>query len=111
MLDNPVTHKGQREKLILIEGVTETGEKFRPSDWAERMCGCLASFTNRRMVYSPQLRPMINQESHTKCLVLDPKLKETNPDIFDCIMKFAGENQLKINKSYIEPEESITDQN
>jgi hypothetical protein len=105
MLKNIATPKRQREKLILIEGVTETGEKFRPSDWAERMCGCLASFTNRRMVYSPQLRPLIDQESRTKCLVIDPKLKETNPDIFNCVMKFADENHLKIHKSYTAPEE------
>jgi hypothetical protein len=105
MLDNTATHKSEKENLILIEGVTETGEKFRPSDWAERMCGCLASFTNRRMAYSPQLRPIIDQESRTKCLVIDTKLKETNPDIFDCIMKFAGENRLKIHESYTESEE------
>lgn len=105
MLKNTAATYNKREKLILIEGITETGEKFRPSDWAERMCGCLASFTNRRMVYSPQLRPMIDQESRNKCLVLDPKLKETNPDIFDCIMKFAGENRLKIHESYSEPTE------
>jgi len=56
-------------------------------------------------VYSPQLRPMIDQESRTKCLVLDPKLKETNPDIFECIMKFAGENRLKIHEPYTETED------
>ncbi|EDP47048.1 DUF3579 domain-containing protein [Rickettsiella grylli] len=106
MLKNTVAYKNQRKKFILIEGVTETGEKFRPSDWAERMCGCLASFTNRRMTYSPQLRPMIDQESRNKCLVLDPKLKKTNPDIFDCIMKFAGENRLKIHPFYSESEET-----
>lgn len=106
MLENTALHNSPREKLILIEGVTETGEKFRPSDWAERMCGCLASFTNRRMVYSPQLRPLIDQESRIKCLVIDPKLKETNPDIFNCIMKFAGENRLKIHESYVECQET-----
>lgn len=106
MLENTAPHKSQREKLILIEGVTETGEKFRPSDWAERMCGCLASFKNQHLVYSPQLRPLIDHESRTKCLVIDPKLKETNPDIFDCIMKFAGENRLKIHESYTESEET-----
>lgn len=106
MLENTVTHKSHKEKLILIEGVTETGETFRPSDWAERMCGCLASFTNRRMVYSPQLRPIIDSESSHKCLVLDPKLKETNPDIYECVMKFAGENRLKIHESYTEYQET-----
>lgn len=102
MLENTPPPKNQKEKLILIEGVTKSGEIFRPSDWAERMCGCLASFTNRRMVYSPQLRPIIEGENSRKCLVLDPKLKETNPDIFECVMKFAGENHLKIDESYTE---------
>lgn len=106
MLENIASAKAHKEKLILIEGVTETGETFRPSDWAERMCGCLASFTNRRMVYSPLLRPIIDSESKRKCLVLNPKLKETNPDIFNGIMKFAGENHLKIHESYSEASET-----
>ncbi|WP_218814532.1 DUF3579 domain-containing protein [Rickettsiella endosymbiont of Dermanyssus gallinae] len=98
------TSKHTKEKRIIIEGITESGETFRPSDWAERMCGCLASFENRRMAYSPQLRPSVNNESHAKCLVLDPRLKETNPDVFECIMKFAGENRLKIHESYEDAE-------
>jgi len=92
--------KPAKEKRIVIEGITESGEKFRPSDWAERMCGCLASFNNRRITYSPQLRPIVDNASHAKCLILDPRLKETNPDVFDCIMKFAGENRLKMHESY-----------
>lgn len=96
------TIKHTKEKRIIIEGITESGETFRPSDWAERMCGCLASFENRRIAYSPQLRP--SNESHAKCLVLDPQLKETNPEVFECIMKFACENHLKIHESYEDAE-------
>jgi hypothetical protein len=25
---------------IVIQGITESGETFRPSDWAERLSGC-----------------------------------------------------------------------
>jgi hypothetical protein len=96
--------KHTKEKRIIIEGITESGEKFRPSDWAERMCGCLASFNNRRIAYSPQLRPSVDNENNAKCLVVDPKLKETNPDVFECIMKFADENRLKMYESYEEAE-------
>ncbi|MDQ8039480.1 MAG: DUF3579 domain-containing protein [Rickettsiella sp.] len=103
MLEN-TTHKHTKEKRIVIEGITESGEKFRPSDWAERMCGCLASFNNRRIAYSPQLRPIVDSESHAKCLIIDPRLKETNPEVFECIMKFADENHLKMHESYEEPE-------
>ena len=90
----------EKEKRIIIEGTTHSGEKFRPSDWAERMCGCLASFNNRRIAYSPQLRPIVRQNSNTKCLVVDPRLAETNPDVFQCVMNFANENCLKIYESY-----------
>ena len=103
MLD-PTPSKHTKEKRIVIEGITESGEKFRPSDWAERMCGHLASFNNRRITYSPQLCPIVNNESSANSLVLDPRLKETNPDVFECIMKFADENHLKIYEAYEEVE-------
>lgn len=104
MLEHTTPSKQTKEKRIVIEGITKSGEKFRPSDWAERMCGCLASFNNRRITYSPQLRPIVDNESRTKCLVLDPRLKETNPDVFECIMKFADENRLNMYESYEEAE-------
>ena len=31
-------------KTIIIEGITAQGKAFRPSDWAERVSGSLASF-------------------------------------------------------------------
>lgn len=39
-------------KTIIIEGITDQGKTFRPSDWAERMSGSLASFKNSRIRYS-----------------------------------------------------------
>ena len=100
----PTPPKPPKEKRIVIEGITESGEKFRPSDWVERMCGCLANYKNRRITYSPKLQPSVDNVSKAKCLVLDPSLRETNPDVFDCIMKFADENRLKIHESYEETE-------
>jgi hypothetical protein len=83
------------KKKIIIEGVTEQGKPFRPSDWAERMSGTLASFKNRRIHYSPMLQPSVNHEGF-KCIVLDPKLKESCPQIYQSILDFAKSNQLKI---------------
>ncbi|MCG7756344.1 MAG: DUF3579 domain-containing protein, partial [Nitrosomonas sp.] len=34
-------------ETFLILGVTSEGRPFRPSDWAERLCGALASYDNR----------------------------------------------------------------
>lgn len=83
------------KKKIIIEGVTEQGKPFRPSDWAERMSGTLASFKNRRIHYSPLLQPSVNHEGF-KCVVLDPKLKESCPQIYQSILDFAKSNNLKI---------------
>lgn len=82
-------------KKIVIEGVTHQGKTFRPSDWAERMSGTLASFKNRRIHYSPMLQPSVTHEGY-KCVVLDPKLKETCPQIYQSILDFAKSNHLKI---------------
>ena len=82
-------------KKIIIEGVTLEGEAFRPSDWAERMSGSMASFKNSRIHYSPLLQPSVNHEGY-KCVLLDPKLKESSPHVYQSIIDFAKANNLKI---------------
>lgn len=79
---------------IIIEGVTETGEVFRPSDWAERVCGVLSTFKKNRIDYSPLLRPSVHN-GH-KCVVIEECLKESNPTLYEHILEFARENHLKI---------------
>lgn len=81
-------------KKIIIEGVTESGETFRPSDWAERMSGALSSFKNHRITYSPLLQP--SMKDGNKCVMLDPALKESNPALYQSILDFAKANKLKI---------------
>lgn len=81
-------------KKIIIEGVTETGETFRPSNWAERMSGKLSTFKNHRISYSPMLQPMM-KEGH-KCVLLDNKLLDSNPKLYESILEFARKNKLRI---------------
>ncbi|STX50520.1 PhnO-related protein [Legionella busanensis] len=90
-----MTNSDVEKKKIVIEGVTEQGKTFRPSDWAERMSGNMAVFKNNRLYYSPLLQPSINTQGY-KCVLLDPKLKETSPDVYQSIMEFAKKNNLKI---------------
>ena len=85
----------EKDKKIIIEGVTPQGKAFRPADWAERMSGSLASFKNSRIQYSPLLQPGVNTEGF-KCVLLDPKLKDTCPEIYQSILDFAKKNNLKI---------------
>ncbi len=91
MSDKP---EDKQPAKIIIEGVTESGEKFRPSDWAERVSGKLSTFRKRRLQYSPLLQPSI-KDGH-KCVVLDQKLKQSNPKLYQSILEFAHTNKLKI---------------
>ena len=88
-----MTNKKDPTKII-IEGVTENGETFRPSDWAERMSGTLSTFHRHRIHYSPLLQP--STKDGNKCVLLDPKLKESDPELYQSILDFARNNQLKI---------------
>ena len=88
--DNP-----PKDKTIVIEGITEDGDTFRPSDWAERMSGELATFRNRRLTYSPLLQPSQHKDGY-KCVLLDPALKESNPLLYQSILDFAHTNHLRI---------------
>jgi len=82
-------------RTLIIQGVTQDGRKFRPSDWAERMSGMLSSFgDDHRIHYSPQLRPV--SIDGVKCIALDEKLKITHPATFQQIMDFATRNNLTI---------------
>ncbi len=82
---------------IVIEGVTEDGKRFRPSDWIERISGNLSTFGNdRRIRYSRYLQPQILQGQ--KCLVIDPELREKSQAAFNYLMDFAKDNKLRVRK-------------
>jgi len=93
----------KKDKKIIIEGITDQGDEFRPSDWAERMSGQLSTFRKRRIQYSPLLQP--SMKNGHKCVVLDPKLKKSNPKLYQSILQFAKTNNLTICKE--EPDEDI----
>lgn len=80
---------------IIIEGLTRAGKPFRPSDWVDRMCSTYASFgPDRKLRYSPYLKPKVL--NGVRCLAVDMKLKDVNPEGYTQLMHFADENQLNI---------------
>lgn len=82
-------------KKIIIQGITSQGQTFRPSDWAERMSGVMASFKNKRIYYSPLLQPSVSEEG-LKCILVDPVLKDSSPQVYEAILNFAKHNNLNI---------------
>lgn len=84
-------------KKIIIEGKTQAGRKFRPSDWAERMSGALSTFgRDQRIRYSPMLQPLIIDG--IKCISLDPKMQDQFPEMYTYIMGWADNNDLVVSE-------------
>lgn len=80
---------------IIIHGTTSNGKVFRPSDWAERLCGILSSFNkDNRLSYHKWVQPVLIDK--VRCAVVDAKLEEINPTMFRFLMDFAADNDLRI---------------
>jgi hypothetical protein len=80
---------------IVIQGVTANGQPFRPSDWAERLCGMMSVFgEDRHLSYSPYLKPVI--AAGVRCVVVDVKLEELDPAAYSFLLNFAKDNELKL---------------
>ena len=79
---------------FVIQGVTLDGKPFRPSDWAERLCGVMSAFGgDHRMQYSPYVHPVT--AAGVRCVVVDIRLEEIEPMAYRFLLGFAKENELK----------------
>ncbi len=79
---------------FVIQGMTLDGKPFRPSDWAERLCGIMAAFGgDHRMQYSPYVHPVTS--GGIRCVVVDIRLEEIEPMAYRFLLNFATENELK----------------
>lgn len=86
---------------IVIQGITETGRTFRPSDWGERLCGMMSVFgEDRHLSYSPYLKPIM--ASGIRCVVVDRQLEQRDPAAFGFLMGFARDNELKLRPGRVE---------
>lgn len=84
-----------RPENFIVVGVTRDGQRFRPSDWAERLCGIMSAFgADNRMTYSPYVRP--GSHSGEKCVYVAARLHEVEPMAYKFLVNFAEDNQLKI---------------
>jgi hypothetical protein len=85
---------------FFIIGKTSDGRQFRPSDWAERLCGVMSCFNpdgggrNAHLQYSPYVRPtMING---VRSVVVNTALKQLEPLAFHFVVNFAKDNDLQV---------------
>ncbi len=88
-----------KTREFIIEGTTQSGQRFRPSDWAERLCGVMSQFRpegsggrNVHLQYSPYVRPMLL--AGVKCVVVDERLRDLEPRAWEFVRSFATDNDL-----------------
>ena len=80
---------------IVIQGVTLLGKAFRPSDWAERLCGVMSTFGgDGQMRYSPYVRPVMLDG--VRCVVVEPSLITIEPRAYRFLLDFARDNDLVV---------------
>ena len=89
---------------IVIQGVTLSGRAFRPSDWAERLCGIMSTFGgDQQMRYSPHVQPTMLDG--VRCVVVEPSLISVEPRAYRFLLDFANDNELVV----IDPAVPATD--
>lgn len=95
----------EQNKKLFIQGITKTGKRFRPSDWAERLCCSVSCFKpegysdrgnklNMCSIYSPYAVPKIIDG--VPYVVIDERIGEINPMALSFLINFADDNDLPI---------------
>jgi len=92
----PTTHP----RRFAIQGVTKDGRLFRPSDWAERLAGAMASFRPEGSAggigafigYSPYCLPRL--VDGVRSVIVDEALRGIEPMAWDFVTGFARDNDL-----------------
>jgi len=95
-------------RQFIIHGITKDGQRFRPSDWAERLAGVMSRFrppgsTGGYLTYSPYVVPMV--VDGIRSVVIDCRLHELEPLAWNFVCEFAHDNQLKTSERDVPPRE------
>jgi len=109
-VSNPPVPPAPKPREFFIHGLTSSGRVFRPSDWAERLCGVMscyrpggiASGRDAYIGYSPFVRPTL--VGGVKCVVVDERLRTLERMAFDFVMNFARDNDLQVYEGCSLPE-------
>lgn len=94
---------------FVILGLTKDGKQFRPSDWAERLCGVMSCFRpegrssiKAHLHYSPYVRPTILEG--VRSVVVDRALYAVEPLAYHFLLNFAKDNNLQVIEACVLPE-------
>ncbi len=86
---------------FIIQGVTGKGHLFRPSDWADRLCGIMSRFHpdastgyDRHLQYSPYVQPALIEG--VRAVLVDARLYALEPMAYHFLHSFARDNDLRV---------------
>ncbi|HLR13632.1 MAG TPA: DUF3579 domain-containing protein [Burkholderiaceae bacterium] len=90
---------------MVIHGTTLAGQRFRPSDWAERLSGVMSQFRpagsrGDHLTYSPYVIPRVIDG--VRCVVVDHRLRDLEPLAWQFVCDFAEDNELKTSETWQE---------
>ncbi len=99
-----------KPRQVFIQGITEDGRTFRPSDWSERLCGAMSCFRPEGVRngigafigYSPYCVPRVI--NGVKYVIVNERLREVEPMAWDFVMNFARDNQLQTSDACLLPQ-------
>jgi hypothetical protein len=95
-------------KQVFIQGITQNGRTFRPSDWAERLAGVMSSFRpggakpGSHLGYSPWCVPTM--VGAVKCIIVHHDMRDAEPMAWDFCMNFARDNDLQVVEACLLPD-------
>lgn len=109
--DDPMSSRSARE--VFIQGITQDGRAFRPSDWSERLAGAMSSFRpggtrggiGRHIGYSPYCVPRVI--NGVKCVIVNEALRDLEPMAWDFVMNFARDNGLQVTEACLLPDPPV----
>ena len=102
----------EQQDSFFILGQTSNGRQFRPSDWAERLCGVMACFKpegygggrDSHLQFSPYVTPTVI--NGFKSVVVNGKLRALEPLAYHFVISFAKDNDLQMVDACILPEKA-----
>lgn len=100
--------KTQQVREFFIQGLTSDGKQFRPSDWAERLCGAMSCFSpdggrHSHLQYSPYVRPILL--NGVRSVVVNEAIRDIEPLAYHFVVSFAKDNDLQIIDACLLPDE------
>jgi hypothetical protein len=91
---------------LIIQGISIDNQKFRPSDWVERISASMAIFgRDKKLRYTNFVQPCTLDG--LRCLIVAKDLSRKNPEAYDFIIGFAQANNLRISEDRRESSQPV----